>query len=146
MSTTAPLQGDQENIPHLLAIQLVQLCHQFFGASSQDDWEELRRDLTTALERGPPHQQVVGELLHNLLDEIDERLMIQHAVACWADDMEMHATITAIEPSQWRVPVTVDAVDHQQIIVYAQKTWDLHEEDVSILLNPGGHLTEPLRY
>jgi hypothetical protein len=145
MSESTPQSLGQKDIPNTIAVELLHLCRRFFGPSSQIDLEDLRQDVETMLRRESQPNPIARELLGKLLDEVDERLMIQQAVAGWAAERYQHFTVTTIEPSTWRVPVTY-SVDHRQILVYATKAWDMQTEDVIISLNPEGNSSEPLRY
>jgi hypothetical protein len=126
-----------------IAVELIHLCLRFLDASDELDFKDLLQDVEAVLARKPMPKGLALTLLRKLHEELQEREMILDAVSLWAQETYTHYTLTSIEPKEWRVAVTSDI---GEIFVYATKVWDMKEEDVVILINPGGKLPEPLRY
>jgi hypothetical protein len=127
------------------ARELLALCVQFVNARDELDFQELMPVLEILLQRKHLPYLLEQSLLRTLQEQVEERLIIFGAVSTWAQEIHSQFTLTNIEPSEWRVAVSVN-VDQKQQLVYASKAWDLTTEDTIILLNPNRQLPEPLRY
>ena len=143
MSKSAHINEGREDIPADVAAELVHLCFHFLGASDELDFKDLLQDIEAVLRRKRVPKGLALTLIRKLYDEVQERVMIFDAVSRWAQETHTHYTLTSIEPKEWRIAMTSD---DGEIFVGATKVWDMNEEEVVILINPGGKLPEPLRY
>jgi hypothetical protein len=133
MNNIDPVRRIREEIEANVAASLVDICLRLLIAATEVELESILQDLDSLALLRPQPEDAIMLLLRRLREETMERLGIIAGVNDWAKDKRSNVRFSYIEPKTWRVTIISDEGEE---VLFAEKAWNLEEEDAEILVRP----------